>query len=87
LGPVIETFDVAPRWRSGVILARRESVRPAPTIRKKNMPRSISDHALITGLTAVAFAFIAGVLLMGSASQEKSVYSVVSKYVLASDQH
>jgi hypothetical protein len=51
------------------------------------MPRSISDHALITGLTAAAFAFIAGVLLMGSASQEKSVYSVVSKYVLASDQH
>jgi hypothetical protein len=76
-----------PRVREAASSSLGGSLRPAPTIRKKNMPRSISDHALITGLTAAAFTFIAVVLLMGSAPQEKPVYSVVSKYVLASDQH
>jgi len=44
------------------------------------------SHALVTTLTAVAFGFVVGVILLGSAPEEgaRSVVSVVSNYVLAS---
>lgn len=47
------------------------------------------SRKLATALTAAAFGFVVGVILIGSAPEEgtRSVVSVVSKYVLASDHH
>jgi hypothetical protein len=51
------------------------------------MTNTYPSRTLVTALTAAAFGFVLGVILVGSAPEEgkRSVVSVVAEYVLASD--